>query len=410
MRIQIPNQVPVLQTDAYNYYLPQYPDGVSFRLEQGQLVPQNKPLFPQYYLNYEQLLGALPEVDEWHSHDAVFKFFNWSDDIAQCPIPFEIVGDQMFTDSRWFGFSLLIGPWQLQNKWQKVWAALEEGHIHCFDVCPVYQQDLQSYIGQLIHLFGWKSWPYFEPSYDHPADSFQAQLCKVVSGYSLEQLLSKETDQSLQEFRDQHYSLLDLASRYQLWDLAHFLWNKGVRWTQHYLHHGLALRDLSVGCAKLFGEEWLFDQPGVEEKYHQRDAHWLKLWLNRYHHDPDRPSNLPILLEDECIVLAPHSKGWMAHGDLIWWTEHMRFNFCNQDKLSDFLLIWVCYWKEQGIDFHDLTLTFPSHIHAYGFGEYMSELQGTPIETIKEIYRLNDHFSLQQQTPLVEQLQDIRRL
>ena len=186
----------------------------------------------------------------------------------------------------------------------------------------------------------------------------QEKLGDWVKKTSLEELESLEEPQ---------HTLLDVAMKHQLWEVAEALWKKGIRWSAHGLRTGQPLADVVVGSNALRSTISSFLGYWANDTIEQRALtcqEWLQEWQARWssqgHPLPEEPAiswrvekwkrnghsvseekrDTPLSLWASELTVVNGSK--VASYDQT--PEHMKAVF---DQ-------WVRFWTEQGADLENL--------------------------------------------------------
>lgn len=410
MIIELPLNTIIQYSTEYNNFLPEIPPNLSFQMEGGKLKPLGKLGYPQLYIDYDLLHQQVYAKDNQWSQLPSFCYSR----LDYLPIPVLIEDQRLEVNTDWFVFPLLLSQSEVQENYNTVFEALEKEHIHWSLVCPSIVGPIQSLIGQLIHFFGWKSLLHRDYRYDDwdPEQCFYGDLEKIQANKPLIDLLKDEEEITLQDFKDNGQTLLDLASNYQLWDLADWLWGKGVRWSPSYLQTGSLLVAVSRGCSPLPGERYLNTSPySCMAVTQTRNNQWLKRWLDRYGQQDAYPENIPIVFNGHNIEKSPSLSCDVEHGDILLWLEHTPLLSLDDETIQ----IWIEFWNEKGINFHDLVLPFQiqteTYSEIYPFKDYLSKVLDFKEEAIESFLSLQDRLILTHSTTdLDTNLQNIRRL
>ena len=431
MRIRLPKGTPaqyreischsddhVRFSDAFTS--PALLQGLRFDVKDGQYVPQWSGLYPRFFVRFDTfkdtpefkaaLSAASPDFQEFFSQ------------IHPYSIPVIINGDDLETDLYWIPLGILCGDC-LGKESALVFDALEKGILDWKISCPVYGAKHCSYMGQLMYFH---STPHNIPN--QYGDSEPVFLLtqrfmyvlkfEILPHFPLIEMLKNIPNSELFEFLDNGHNLLDMACDYHLWEVADWLWGKGLRWTDGYVKNGIVLEKLIWGNYILSGES----NPIVPLKgeilptVFKRDHSWLKLWLDRYHHDGRHPKTLSVIVDGDFSYLDDNNNARiqeeLAEEKIYkapifhFWLLHAAYDL-DKDVHTPEIQEWVRFWNKNGIDFRTAffrnSAKNPQHINLEAYLQTLDQTLVIPdfLKIVLSAQSAQDANMLQQQTPLI---------
>lgn len=103
------------------------------------------------------------------------------------------------------------------------------------------------------------------------------------------------TPQQLRDFSDGGLTLVDIATRYQCWDVAQWLWNKGVRWSDREIERGQPLLDMVVAYENCSRAVHGFSSPDYILRTRLPASQWFKNWFDRWEKSGGKPPQVAAL-------------------------------------------------------------------------------------------------------------------
>lgn len=312
------------------------------------MVPSAPLLYPDFYINTEQVT---PHLDPSYSRRVSLPH-----NIGSGRLPALPTDQGLYFDTRWAIFGAFDRPNDYSPPF-KVYDILLTKAVAWDLKCPA-MSGYESLLGNLIAQYG----QYTGGDPDRPGmNANQEQIDK-----SIKHVLRQVPGSALAQFEDRGRTLLDIAMYHQQWDLAEFLWNKGVRWSPQSKAQGRPFEALVVATMSLQGilrsrPLDCFADSTSPPNENDRVA-WLETWLDRC--QEQQVCAVPTAPELDLRARLAHLRNWDAgktlrDTPLSFWIS--RFTECgpgttglppmdHQPHVQSLVKTWVEFWANRGVD------------------------------------------------------------
>jgi hypothetical protein len=309
---------------------------VALSISKGQAVVKGPLQFPEFYLK----TNDLPETLLLAAADTPCG--RW---------PAVISNGVLSTDPAWGVFGWFF-EYPDDGPGLKVVESIASGKVDWKLSCPV-NIGHESVIGLLMASYGKHSCA------DPGCTDYNPT--HVMRQHPIEKILSRAARGDLVEFEDRGSTLLDLAITYQLWPLADWLWNKGVRWSENALATGQPLEGLIIATRALQGSlaTGFLDDFKVPEAGGKR-IEWVSKWLKRWEETGAPASHVPSLTwrsrraekhgwQGGIGVRDTPASMWACMFIDVAGPRVLEFSRA-QEHAKGLIACWAQFWARQGVD------------------------------------------------------------
>lgn len=314
------------------------------------MVPVAPLLYPDFYVNTEQVTQ--------HFNPSSSQRVSLPHNIGLGRLPALPTEQGLYFDSEW----AIFGAFEDTDRYHpefKVYDILLKKGVSWDLKCPA-MRDYESLLGHLIAQYGQHTGG--DP--DRPG----MNAGQVQSEKPIKQVLKHIPGPALAQFEDRGRTLLDIAMYHQQWDLAEFLWGKGVRWSEQARSQGRPFEALVVATIGLQGILLsrpldCFSESASPPSEDERVA-WLETWLDRCREQ--QVSVAPEKPELDLRARLAHIRNWdlgkqLRDTPVSFWTT--RFTECgpgasglglrpvdHSSHVQTLVKTWVEFWARAGAD------------------------------------------------------------
>lgn len=309
---------------------------------QSVMSPLTPMMFPDFYVKSEELHAIL------FDHHGVQVLPR---DLGDGKFPALPTSQGLVFDTDWAPFTALVSDYR-QGPSALLVKGIETRKTPWDLQCPV-MKGYTSIIGHLIEQYGYHTGG--DPDREGMNDT------DFMRDHPLRRLLANANQDDLVAFSDRGQTLLDIACHHQQWDLAKFLWGKGVRWSTAALSTGTPLQSLIVASRGLRDMMLARCNDDLQQGTAESRIQWLETWLDRYVQSAGATNPKPAL--DWRARLA-HARNWEGGKSLVdspasFWIS--RFTQAGQpghlvaiDRVApharEVVEVWARFWARQGVD------------------------------------------------------------
>lgn len=308
-------------------------DPVRLAMKDGVPVLSEQVSYPAFFARREDLIRVHPEIKNQSARYGTY-------------VPVLPTSQGLMWNPDWNCFSAFF-PQSDGIQFDQLVHDLAKGALSWGLKCPVVEGP-ESVVGQVMRRYG-------ECVGAKPGkEGFNPT--PLMLNHPVARLLSLANDQELKDFRDRELTLLDLAMSHQLWDAAHWLWDKGVRASPAFLE-GPYLESLVVASHAL-QESW---GTGFLDRHFDRPA-WLATWLNRFEQSGVKMRADPFstwrqrLLAKNIGDTSPEENPIVDTLPAFWISRSIRGNGVSVPLMQesplqcDMFDTWVRFFARQGVD------------------------------------------------------------